>query len=139
MSTFHRGVIDSVEMTRYSRYTDEELIEELRELSRILGRVPTKRDLDGRNVPAYSTYTVRFKSWANALRAAFTEPEVNARLRGLADDEKMRQDMIDLTIALDRPPTAREMTAHPGAYHANTYIRHYGSWARAVKAIVPPF
>lgn len=126
------------------QYTNQDLIRIMRSAKKTLKRVPTIRDFDENRVPGMKTpgsftYKARFGSWSNALRKAFGVHAAHAQSTGLADDEKLRADMAKLAEKLGRPPTAVEMSAEPGTYHANTYIRHYGSWNRAVGSILVPF
>ena len=126
------------------RYTDKDLIRILRRAEKVLGRPPAIRDLDYQRVPGVRmpgsfTYKARFGKWSEALRLAFGEHVAYAQSTGLADEAKLEADMKALAEKLGRTPVATEMSAEPGTYHANTYIRHYGSWNRAVGYILIPF
>lgn len=128
-----------------SEWTREELIEALAIARERLGKIPSKRDLDRAElvelgVPGYSTYCSHFGSWRKALTHAFPEAEVNRHVRKLADDATMRADMRRVAQALGRPPTVQDMIkwgAGENIHHPNTYIRHYGSWKRAIEACLP--
>ncbi len=126
-------------------WTREELIDMLKLCYEELGKIPSKRDLDlveiqRLGVPNYSTFLGRFGSWRKALTAAFPEPDVNRHVRRLADDEAMRADLKRVARILGRAPTVRDMiefSEDEQVFHPNTYIRHYGSWKRAVQACLP--
>lgn len=125
------------------QYSDEDLIAIMREAAGTLKRIPTMSDFDQKRIPglkrtpASYTYKTRFGRYSNALRKAFGPHEAHRQTNGLADEDKLVRDMKDLYARLGRVPTAAEMSAHPSAHHANTYIRHYGSWRQAVEHILP--
>lgn len=124
------------------KYENEELLDILREAGVLLGRLPTMRDFDGPDIPGLSrrpgsyTFKARFGSWSKALHAAFGKEAARVPVRGMADEAKLRRDLRALANELHRPPTAQEMSRFPGAHHANTYIRHYGSWKGAVQTLL---
>jgi HNH endonuclease len=80
--------------------TDEELLEQLRQLGEELGRTPVARDLDARRaLPSTSLYTHRFGSLANALRAAGFEV-----LQGEERLERAIEQGMELAQRLGRLP-----------------------------------
>jgi hypothetical protein len=120
-----------------TKYSDAELIEALQLYAAQLGRPPTLREMD-RNpeVPSGFTYKYRFGSWAQALRRALGEDTPMALARTQADEAKLRHDIRQLAAQLGRAPSVSEMNGVDDAYHANTYIRRYGSWTAAVEHLL---
>lgn len=67
--------LDADTSKRGQRYTDDELLAELRRLASELGRQPTTTEMEERGKYAYATYTSRFGSWEKALDAAGVSDE----------------------------------------------------------------
>lgn len=62
-------------MPRPPKYTDEELLDEIRRLARDVGRSPPlKRDMNDRGKHGAKTYQDRWGSWSEAVAAAGFEP-----------------------------------------------------------------
>jgi len=111
-------------------YTDEQLLDALRDLADKLGRAPTCRELlDRRDLPSTHTYIRRFGSWRNAL----------ACLGGRADNShhsnaELLDTLRDLADELGRPPTVQELLARPGLPAPAAYVNRFGSWSSALEA-----
>lgn len=113
-------------------YTDEELIDLLKQLSKQLNK-PSPSAVDCNNTPGYpnaSTYRSRFGSWNNAKSAA-----------GLLNinkfSQKTHEDLISSLKAFyeknKRAPTQKECRASNGLYGPNTYKDRFGSWDKALE------
>lgn len=112
------------------RYTDEEILEELRTAAGRLGRSPTMRefaqDAEARVHP--QTVIEHFGTWNAAKRAAglfprrfLTRDELLEQLRGLGDE-------------LGRTPSARDLTARRRSLpSASLYAHTFGSLANALR------
>jgi HNH endonuclease len=112
------------------RYTDDEILDELREAARRLGRSPTMRefarDPDAQVHP--QTVIEHFGTWNAAKRAAglfprrfLTRDELLAQLRGLGDE-------------LGRTPSARDLAARRRSLpSASLYAHTFGSLANALR------
>jgi len=62
-------------MPRPPKYTDEEILEEIRRLAKELNRAPPlKRDMNDRGKHGAKTYQNRWGSWSNAVEDAGFEP-----------------------------------------------------------------
>jgi len=62
-------------MPRTPKYTDEELLDEIKRLAKDLGRYPPlKRDMNDHGKHGAKTYQDRWGSWNNAVMAAGFEP-----------------------------------------------------------------
>jgi hypothetical protein len=118
-------------------YDDDQLLELLRAARAKLGRVPSMRDLDrDPDFPASFTYKSRFKTYSQALKLALGPGTAVRAPARKADDRRLRRELRALAKRLGRAPSVSELNAAPGMYHANTYIRHYGSWSQAVREIL---
>jgi hypothetical protein len=127
--------IDEAELAAFRaglrrRYTDEDILEELREAASRLGRSPTMRefarDPEARVHP--QTVIEHFGTWNAAKRAAglyprrfLTREELLAQLRSLGED-------------LGRIPTARDLAARGRSLpSASLYAHTFGSLANALR------
>lgn len=119
----------------YIKITDEELIEKLTDLSRVLGHVPTTREMaEGRDCPNPSTYQERFGSWKEALKRAGLD-----RSSKLISDDTLVLYLRKLAEDLGRTPTYWEMAELENYPHPRTYYDRFGSWEAAIKkAGLPP-
>jgi hypothetical protein len=127
--------IDEAELAAFRaglrrRYTDEEILDELREAARRLGRSPTMREFaqdEGARVHP-QTVIEHFGTWNAAKRAAglfprrfLTREELLAQLRGLGEE-------------LGRTPTARDLAARRRSLpSASLYAHTFGSLANALR------
>ena len=112
------------------RYTDEEILAELRASADRLGRSPTMREFAADSDASVHPQTVieHFGTWNAAKRAAGLQPrrfisreELVAQLRELGDD-------------LGRTPTVRDIEARRGRMASKSLIWHtFGSLAAALK------
>jgi hypothetical protein len=112
------------------RYTDDEILDQLRAAAERLGRSPTMREFAADPDAAVHPQTVieHFGTWNAAKRAAglfprrfITRDELLAQLRGLGDE-------------LGRTPTARDLAARRRSLpSASTYAHTFGSLANALR------
>lgn len=112
------------------RYSDDDLLEELRACAHRLGRSPTMRDLveDERTRVHPQTLVERFGSWNAAKRRAglparrfATREELLAQLRALGDE-------------LGRRPTGRDLEARRGSAPSRSLVWHtFGSLSAALR------
>lgn len=104
-------------------YTPEQLIEKIQELSRVLGRTPTKEDLKNPSVDAYKK---AFGSWSNALVVAGFEK----RRYGEYTKEDLIERLQNLAHELNRIPKIKDPVNPSYA----VYIRAFGTWNDALNA-----
>ena len=127
--------IDEAELAAFRaglrrRYTDEDILEELREAASRLGRSPTMREFarDPQARVHPQTVIEHFGTWNAAKRAAglyprrfLTREELLAQLRSLGED-------------LGRIPTARDLAARGRSLpSASLYAHTFGSLANALR------
>jgi hypothetical protein len=113
----------------YVQITDEELIDDLKEVVSDLNHVPRMRELSWmKSYPNPSTYIERFGSWENALKKAGFE-----KSRKFISDEKLLQDLKDATKELKHTPTYWEMDALKKYSNPRTIADRFGSWGNSIK------
>jgi hypothetical protein len=112
------------------RYTDEQLLEELRASAARLGRSPTMREFAADPEAAVHPQTVieHFGTWNAAKRAAGLTP------RRFWQREELLDQLRALGAELGRTPTARDLDERRGRMASKSLIWHtFGSLAAALK------
>jgi len=107
----------------------EELLNEIEETHKELGRVPKQSDLKS-NSGKFSVNVYRrvFGSWNNALREA--RLDVNAEYD--LDNEKLLDEIHRLADELGETPRYDDMSSR-GRYSSTLYERRFGSWNNALR------
>ena len=112
------------------RYSDEQILEELRACAERLGRSPTMREFSADAVTTAHPQTVieHFGSWNKAKRAAGLVP------RRFATREELLGLLRELGEELGRPPTARDIDEHKGRMPSKSLYWHtFGSLTNALR------
>ena len=112
------------------RYTDDEILDELRASAERLGKSPTMRefgaDPDSKVHP--QTVIEHFGSWNAAKRAAGLVP------RRFVTREELLRVLRELGDELGRPPTARDLDERRGALPSKSLVWHtFGSLTTALR------
>jgi hypothetical protein len=130
-----RPRIDEAELAAFRaglrrRYTDEEILEELRQAAERLGRSPTMREFAQEPAARVHPQTVieHFGTWNAAKRAAGLFPR-----RFLTRDELLEQ-LRGLGEELGRTPTARDLAERRRSLpSASLYAHTFGSLGNALR------
>ena len=112
------------------RYTDEDLLAELRACAKRLGRSPTMREFaaDAKTRVHPQTVIEHFGSWNAAKREAGLVP------RRFATRDELLQVLRDLGEELGRTPTARDLELRRGKLPSKSLYWHtFGSLATALR------
>jgi hypothetical protein len=112
------------------RYSDEQILEELRDCAKRLGKSPTMREFsaDARTTVHPQTVIEHFGSWNAAKRAAGLVP------RRFATREELLGLLAELGEELGRPPTARDIDEHKGRMPSKSLYWHtFGSLSNALR------
>jgi hypothetical protein len=112
------------------RYSDEQILAELRACAERLGKSPTMREFAGDPVTTAHPQTVieHFGSWNAAKRAAGLVP------RRFATRDELLGLLRELGEELGRPPTARDIDEHKGRLPSKSLYWHtFGSLSNALR------
>ena len=112
------------------RYSDEQILGELRASAARLGRSPTMREFasDAETTVHPQTVIEHFGSWNAAKRAAGLVP------RRFATREELLGLLRELGEELGRPPTARDIDEHKGRLPSKSLYWHtFGSLSNALR------
>jgi Homing endonuclease associated repeat len=112
------------------RYSDDQILAELRTSAGRLGRSPTMREFaaDAETTVHPQTVIEHFGSWNAAKRAAGLVP------RRFATREELLGLLRELGDELGRPPTARDIDDHKGRLPSKSLYWHtFGSLANALR------
>lgn|SRR5581483_296634 len=112
------------------RYSDEQILAELRACAERLGRSPTMREFAADPATAVHPQTVieHFGSWNAAKRAAGLVP------RRFATREELLGVLRELGEELGRPPTARDLDERKGRLPSKSLYWHtFGSLSNALR------
>jgi hypothetical protein len=112
------------------RYSDEQILAELRACAERLGRSPTMREFAADPETAVHPQTVieHYGSWNAAKRAAGLVP------RRFATREELLGLLTELGNELGRPPTARDIDEHKGKLPSKSLYWHtFGSLTNALQ------
>lgn len=112
-------------------YTDEELLDELRDFADELGRAPRWVEIRERSDISASTFSRRFGTFNDALRAAglsVTKPHDGATEYS---HRELLEYIRELTAEQLKPPSYTEMNETEWVPSPHTYQLRFGSWVRA--------
>jgi Homing endonuclease associated repeat len=112
------------------RYSDEQILAELRACAERLGKSPTMREFatDGVTTAHPQTVIEHFGSWNAAKRAAGLVP------RRFATRDELLGLLKELGDELGRPPTARDIDEHKGRLPSKSLYWHtFGSLSNALR------
>jgi hypothetical protein len=112
------------------RYSDEEILGQLKSSATRQGRSPTMREFsdDAETTIHPQTVIERFGSWNRAKRAAGLVP------RRFATKEELLRCLRELGERIDRTPTAKDVDAHRGLVPSKSLYWHtFGSFTNALR------
>jgi hypothetical protein len=129
------AAIDPAQLAKFQagirkRYSDEQILDELRASAERLGRSPTMREFaaDAKTTVHPQTVIEHFGSWNAAKRAAGLVP------RRFATREELLGLLRELGEELGRPPTARDIDEHKGRLPSKSLYWHtFGSLSTALR------
>ncbi|MFQ6009650.1 MAG: homing endonuclease associated repeat-containing protein [Candidatus Aenigmatarchaeota archaeon] len=114
-------------------YTDEELLELLKDKAEELGRTPTIEEvIKDDSMPYPGVYYKRFGSWKNAVKEAGLEPYMRVYKKKYTD-----QELLDFlrkkAEELGRTPLKGELNTDKSIPNQYLYRKRFGSWEIALK------
>lgn len=125
-----RGALEAFQAGIRKQYSDDEMLDQLRESARRLGRSPTMREFaaDSKSTIHPQTVIARFGSWNRAKRRAGLTP------RRFATRDELLEQLRSLGEELGRIPTARDLDEHRGRMPSKSLYWHtFGSLATALR------
>ena len=106
---------------------EPELLDELKSLRDELGKAPERREMDQQGQFDSSTYSHRFGTWNDALRAADIVPSTRINI----PEVELKNEIRRLADELNRPPTRDEMEQQ-GKFSHSVYSHRFGTWTDAL-------
>ena len=80
-----------------------------------------------------SKLSIRFGNWKNALEAANLSP---TGYNTSVSDTELLEEIERIWIKLGRQPTTNDIKSGVSQYGLTTYLRHFGSWRKALESFV---
>lgn len=116
-------------------YSDEELLNKLRELDRHTDGLVTKEDMqEAEETPSAITYQRRFGSWNKAKKLAGLETIQPDETKPQYSDEELLAMLRTLSRKLGRSVTIPDLERAEGYPEPSTFEQRFGSWNKAKKA-----
>mgnify|MGYP006273224951 FL=1 len=112
------------------RLSRTELVDAIQELADELGRAPTQTEMNESGRYSQRPYYRQWESWGEALEAAGLDAN---RETGIFEDALIAE-LGRLAESLGRSPTFADMNEE-GAYSVFPYLRTFGSWNDALRAV----
>jgi len=115
------------------KITDEELIENLKELCKKLGRTPNKEDFKFGKY-SQNAYRRAFGNLTNSFISAGLQPNQ----KRLLSDQEILDDIKRIHDELGRTPEAKEFNELSNTVSSKTVINKFGTWNNALNTIKLP-
>lgn len=115
---------------RRTDFSEEDLLDELRNIECQIGRTPTQDDISELGDFYAKTYIDYFGSWNGALEAAGLDVVRRTNL----SEETLLKELRRLEEEVERTPTQHDMS-ELGEFSLDPYIRCFGSWIEALDQI----
>lgn len=118
-----------VERPQHGKYSKEDLLEELVELSEKLGSRPRAKDIREKSKYSVTTYQDKFGSLSEATEKAGLP--AHSKQDSLSSEELL-EELRRLYSKLSRPPTYRDIQEH-GKYSPTPYRTRWNQWEDALQ------
>ncbi|MXR20317.1 homing endonuclease associated repeat-containing protein [Halobacterium bonnevillei] len=116
-----------------SKYSDEELLEELHRVSEEVNGTPTSKDMNELGEFSHGPYCREFGTWSNALEEAGFETAGNRTHDGAkVSDEELLEAIRSCVQYVGRAPTSREFNAFTD-HSVTTLQTRFDSFRDAVR------
>lgn len=120
-----------LKIAKKTRYTKQDLIEEIHQFQKENGRPPTQRDFENNSeYPSYITYYRKFGSFSMALIAAGFGPNKDGR-KQIYTRQNLIEEMQRFEKENRRRPTEKDFSNNPNYPNRQTIINQFGSWNAA--------
>lgn len=116
------------------RYTDEQMLEALREAAKKLGHTPGIREI-GRGFPSADAYRRHFGSWEKAIElAGLPKRARKCNKLNRYSDEELLEILREVSKELGRTPKMTDFRkGHDNMPSAGTFVIRFGSWTAALE------
>lgn len=122
-----------MKMKRLPDYSDKNIITELRKTAQELNKkYLTRKDIDQYSRINSSTLNRHFGNFEKALELA----GLNSSRHFKYTEEDLLNEIDKIWLKLGRQPTCKEIRNIGGKFSSNTYLRHFGSWIKAIEAYI---
>ena len=114
--------------------SNDDYVADIKRVAKILQK-NTVKNTDYRKYGKYdaSKLSLRFGSWNNALEAADLSP---TGYNTSVSDTELLEEIERIWIKQGRQPTTNDIKKGVSQYGLTTYLRHFGSWRKALEAFV---
>lgn len=118
-----------IERPQHAKYSKEDLLEELVELSERLGSRPRAKDIREKSEYSVTTYQDKFGSLSVAIKKAGLTAHSK---QDSISTEELLEELRRLYSKLSRPPTYRDVQKH-GKYSPTPYRTRWNRWEDALQ------
>lgn len=119
---------------RKKLYSDEELLNRLKQFALWLGRPPSQNETNASGLHAAKKYVDRFGSWNEALETAGVETGTDApNGRPATPEDELLADLKSVAEIVGEAPSERGYTDHEEC-SVRTYCTRLGGWNSALRA-----
>ncbi len=132
----YSGRAISLKMKQQSKsLTDDEILNELREVAKKLGKdyISQEEINDNSELISASTVIYRFGSWPKGMEKAGLQMSPFSKRYS---EEEYFENLLNVWTHHGRQPFLREMDEHPSAISSGGYESRFKSWRRALEAFV---
>lgn len=110
--------------------TDDELINDLRDVAKKLGKNKvTINEYNERGKFHNSTLTRRFGSWFKSLEKAGLDKTRNLNIK----NEELFENLVEVWTSLGKQPKYKDLTKEVSKYSSGTYEKRFGTWRKALE------
>ena len=116
-----------------NHYTNEELLELLRQKAEEIGHTPSTKLLDkDPKFPVRSgVYRLRFGTWNDAIKKAGLEINQYGQIK--YSDQELLEKLQEKSRKLERIPIIEDIWLDKEMPSSTTYLQRFGSWKKALK------
>lgn len=119
------------------KFTDEDLLNNLRKFANEIGKTPSRTDFKKHNkkyLPSFELYIRRFQKYSKACRMAGLKPNRTLKKKYKRKSNKeMINDLIWFAEMKGANPTVKEMNRFPWVTNSHSYRQRFGSWKKAIE------
>jgi len=132
-----QNVTENMRLQKNKGLTDEELLDELRRVSKVVERKDISTgDVKNHSAVLRDTFSHRFGSWEKAVELAGLDRRVPGAARRIHTHEDVFKNLYDIWIYYGRQPHYSEMNKPPSKIKSKNYTNRFGTWRKALLAFI---